>query len=97
MRCSQFWAGPGWGAVFLPRLGCEVAVAFEEGDPDRPVVIGCLYNGEHRPPLSLPADAQKLILKDDGGNYLEFNPAAGNQTITVYSSADETKLTIGKI
>jgi len=97
VRCSQFWAGPGWGAVFLPRLGCEVAVAFEEGDPDRPVVIGCLYNGEHRPPLSLPDDAQKLILKDDGGNYLEFNPAAGNQTITVYSSADETKLTIGKI
>ena len=96
VRCSQFWAGPSWGAVFLPRLGCEVAVAFEGGDPDRPLVIGSLYNGDNSPPLSLPSDAQKLIVKDDGGNSLQFTPTAGDQVIEVYSPTDDTKLQIGK-
>lgn len=96
VRCSQFWAGPGWGAVFLPRLGCEVAVAFEEGDPDRPLVIGSLYNAANPPPLSLPGDAQQLIVKDDGGNYLQFTPTSGSQVINIYSTTDDTKLQIGK-
>ena len=96
VRCSQFWAGPSWGAVFLPRLGCEVAVAFEEGDPDRPLVIGSLYNGNNSPPLSLPSKAQNLIVKDDGGNYLEFAPADGTQLITVYSPQDKSTLQLGK-
>jgi type VI secretion system secreted protein VgrG len=96
LRCAQFWAGPGWGAVFLLRLGCEVAVAFEEGDPDRPLVIGSLYNGNNAPPLSLPGAAQSLIVQDDGGNYLQFTPTAGDQGIEVYSPTDETKLQIGK-
>ena len=96
VRCSQFWAGPSWGAVFLSRLGCEVAVAFEEGDPDRPLVIGSLYNGDNAPPLSLPGAAQNLIVQDDGGNYLQFTPTAGDQGVEVYSPTDETKLQIGK-
>jgi type VI secretion system secreted protein VgrG len=96
VRCTQFWAGPGWGAVFVPRLGCEVAVAFEEGDPNRPVVIGSLYNGNNSPPLSMPDNAQNLIVQDDGGNYLQFTPTAGDQVIEVYSPTDETKLQIGK-
>ena len=96
VRCSQFWAGPSWGAVFVPRVGCEVAVAFEEGNPDRPLVIGSLYNGDNAPPLSLPGDAQKLIVKDDGGNYLQFTPTANDQVIEVYSPTHETKLRIGQ-
>ena len=96
VRCTQFWAGPGWGAVFVPRLGCEVAVAFQEGDPDRPVIIGSLYNGANAPPLSLPGDAQNLMVKDDGGNYLQFTPGDGNQVIKLYSPTDTTTVQIGK-
>jgi type VI secretion system secreted protein VgrG len=96
VRCTQFWAGPGWGAVFVPRLGCEVAVAFQEGDPDRPVIIGSLYNGDNAPPLSLPGDAQNLMVKDDGGNYLQFTPGDGNQVIKLYSPTDTTTVQIGK-
>ena len=48
-RVVQPWAGNGWGAQFIPRIGTEVAVAFVDGDPDRPIVIGGLYNGRDAP------------------------------------------------
>ncbi len=48
-RVVQPWAGKGWGAQFVPRVGTEVAVAFVDGDPDRPIVIGGLYNGRDTP------------------------------------------------
>lgn len=48
-RVIQPWAGPGWGAQFIPRVGTEVAVAFMDADPDRPVVVGGFYNGRDKP------------------------------------------------
>jgi type VI secretion system secreted protein VgrG len=48
-RVVQPWAGGGWGAQFIPRVGTEVAVAFIDGDADRPVVLGGLYNGKQKP------------------------------------------------
>jgi len=48
-RVIQPWAGKGWGAQFIPRVGTEVAVAFVDGDPDRPTVVGGLYNGRDTP------------------------------------------------
>jgi type VI secretion system secreted protein VgrG len=50
VRVAQSWAGSGWGTLFLPRVGMEVVVDFLEGDPDRPIVTGCVYNGDNKPP-----------------------------------------------
>ena len=55
VRVSQFWAGHHFGAQFIPRVGYEVVVDFLEGDPDRPIVIGCVYNGAQQWPYHLPA------------------------------------------
>ena len=57
IRCAQLWAGKTWGAFFWPRIGMEVVVQFEDGDIDRPLITGCVYNGTNMPPTTLPADA----------------------------------------
>ncbi len=113
VRYAQFSAGPGWGAVFLPRVGCEVAIAFEEGDPDRPMAIGGFYNGTNSPPPEgldvtpadkkippTPATVKKntaSVIKDDGGNFFAISPDDDAQLVTLYSPIDHTKLMIGKI
>ncbi|MBV8107529.1 MAG: hypothetical protein JO223_23490, partial [Hyphomicrobiales bacterium] len=55
VRVAQVWAGSERGSFFLPRIGDEVMVAYEEGDPDRPIVIGSVYNGENPDSLATPA------------------------------------------
>lgn len=57
VRVAQPWASKGFGAVFLPRVGDEVLVDFESGDPDHPIVVGSLYNGDNKHPWALPAQA----------------------------------------
>lgn len=54
IRVAQVWAGKGWGGFFWPRIGHEVVVAFEEGDPDRPLIVGSVYNAANMPPFKLP-------------------------------------------
>ena len=51
MRVSHPWAGQGWGAISIPRIGQEVIVDFLEGDPDRPIIVGRVYNAEQMPPF----------------------------------------------
>jgi type VI secretion system secreted protein VgrG len=58
-RVRQAWAGAGWGAQFIPRVGMEVLVGFMGGDPDRPVVLGGVYNGTN--PIPFPADAAGAV------------------------------------
>jgi len=50
IRVATLWSGKKWGTLFTPRVGQEVVVSFIDGDPDRPLIIGSVYNGEHKPP-----------------------------------------------
>ena len=63
MRVSQDWAGSGWGGVFIPRVGHEVIVAYTDGDPDRPMVIGSVYHADEKLPVVLPANKTQSILR----------------------------------
>lgn len=76
VRVAQGWAGKNWGAFFLPRLGQEVVVSFLDGDPDRPLVTGSVYNGEQQVPYTLPDDQTKSTIKTNtskgGAGYNEF-------------------------
>ncbi len=80
LRVAQVWAGAGWGALVLPRIGQEVVVSFLDGDPDRPLVTGVVYNAEKTPPYTLPAEQTKTVLKSDssqGRRGLERAPLRG--------------------
>jgi type VI secretion system secreted protein VgrG len=98
IRVMQSWAGPGYGTFFLPRIGMEVAVSFLGGDPERPVVIGCLYNGKNHAPAS-PPDQQKThsvirsksSLHSEGFNELRFEDPAGSERIYVHAERDFIK------
>jgi len=63
VRVSQLWAGSGFGGIHLPRIGQEVIVDFLEGDPDRPVVTGRLYNANNMPPYELPTNQTQSGIK----------------------------------
>src|SRR4051794_37017711 len=63
VRVAQVWAGNRWGAFFWPRPGQEVVVAFEDGDPDRPLIVGSVYNAANLPPFELPANADTAGIK----------------------------------
>ena len=63
IRVSQTWADTGWGSLFIPRIGQEVIVTYIDGDPDRPVVTGCLYNAERDRPVELPANQTQSVIR----------------------------------
>ncbi len=65
MRVSQLWAGASFGGMAIPRIGQEVLVDFLEGDPDRPLVSGRLYNALSMPPYGLPANATQTGIKSN--------------------------------
>ncbi|WP_224363354.1 type VI secretion system Vgr family protein [Hyalangium versicolor] len=94
IRVSQAWAGPGWGALYLPRIGQEVVVDFLEGDPDRPLITGRVYNGHNPPPADLPAKRTQSTLRSDssptngGFNELRFEDAAGEEQIFLHGQKD---------
>ncbi|HSU88644.1 MAG TPA: type VI secretion system tip protein TssI/VgrG, partial [Terriglobia bacterium] len=63
VRVAQGWAGKSWGMVFLPRIGHEVVVSFLEGNPDRPLITGSVYNAQNTVPYTLPDDQTKSTVK----------------------------------
>jgi type VI secretion system secreted protein VgrG len=94
VRVSQPWAGKGWGAVHLPRIGNEVVVEFLEGDPDRPIVTGCVYNAEQTPPFELPGAAVRVGMRSrssrGGGGYNEISvtDTRGAEAVTIHAQHD---------
>jgi type VI secretion system secreted protein VgrG len=95
MRVSQAWAGSGYGALFLPRVGHEVIVRFVDGDPDRPLVVGSVYNGANRPPVALPEHKTQSTLRSasspgsEGWNELRIEDLAGREEVHVHAQKDE--------
>jgi type VI secretion system secreted protein VgrG len=76
VRVSQPWAGGNWGAMWIPRIGQEVIVSFLEGDPDRPIITGRVYNAEEMPPYPLPDNQTVSTFKSrssKGGGSSNFN------------------------
>jgi type VI secretion system secreted protein VgrG len=94
VRVSQSWAGKGWGAVSIPRVGMEVIVSFLEGDPDRPLVIGCVYNSDSMPPYALPGEQTKSAYKTnsskggEGFNELRFEDKKGAEEVFMHAERD---------
>jgi len=94
VRVMQPWAGAGWGHVFIPRIGMEVIVEFVDGDPDRPLVVGSLYDGEHAVPHALPDHKTKSTIRSEsslgggGNNELTFEDLAGSEQVYVHAQKD---------
>jgi Rhs element Vgr protein len=94
IRTMHPWGGAGWGVQFIPRIGMEVVVVFEGGDPDKPFVLGALYNGTHPPPFLLPGDKTRSGIRTQsspgggGSNELSFEDAAGQEQVYVHAQRD---------
>jgi type VI secretion system secreted protein VgrG len=94
VRVAQGWAGKRWGSLFTPRIGQEVIVSFLEGDPDRPLVTGSVYNADNMPPYPLPAQATRAAFKShstvggSGYNELRFEDKKGSEQLYVHAERD---------
>ncbi len=97
IRVAQLWAGKTWGAFFWPRIGMEVVVVFEDGDIDRPLIVGCVYNSTNLPPTDLPKEATVGGIKScifNGNpainfNALYFHDTPGVEYIQLHSETNE--------
>ncbi|ELY3999495.1 type VI secretion system tip protein VgrG [Cronobacter sakazakii] len=92
VRVSSAWAGQGFGGVQIPRVGDEVVVDFINGDPDRPLITGRVYNEASMPPWALPDDATRMGFmtrsKDghrDNASYLFFEDKMGDELLDMHA------------
>lgn len=97
IRYCQPWAGSVWGFISLPRDGQEVLIAFEQGDPDRPIAIGSVYNSTNMPPFELPTNKAFSGIKSSTptGNFNQFSGLAindnkGQEEMRLHSERDLT-------
>ncbi len=96
VRVATFWAGKNWGAIHIPRVGQEVVIDFLEGDPDRPLVVGSVYNADNMPPYSLPGEKTKSCVKSRSSkqgaasnfNEIRFEDLKGREEIFVQAEKD---------
>ncbi|MFP6467413.1 type VI secretion system tip protein TssI/VgrG [Pseudomonas aeruginosa] len=94
LRVASGWAGNGYGGIVIPRVGMEVLVDFLEGDPDQPLVSGCVYHAAHTVPYELPANQTRSVFKSlsspGGGGYneLRIEDRKGQEQIFVHAQRD---------
>lgn len=94
VRVASGWAGDGFGAMLIPRVGMEVLVTFLEGDPDRPLINGCLPNALHRPAYPLPQHKTRSVLRSRsvpggaGANELHLEDRHGEELIYLRAQRD---------
>lgn len=95
VRVAQNWAGKNYGIMFFPRVGQEVVVTFLDGDPDRPLVTGSVYNAEQTVPYSLPDNSTKSTIKTQTSkngagkfNEIRFEDKADSEEIYVHAQKD---------
>ena len=96
IRVAQTWAGKNWGAIHIPRIGQEVIVDFLEGDPDRPLVTGCVYNADQMPPYKLPDNMTQSGVKSrstkqgsaENFNELRFEDKKDSEEVYFHAEKD---------
>jgi len=97
VRVAQVWAGKQWGTMHIPRIGQEVIVSFLEGDPDRPIITGRVYNGDSMPPWELPANKTQsgiLTRSSMGGaaanaNAIRFEDKKGSEQLWIHAEKNQ--------
>jgi type VI secretion system secreted protein VgrG len=97
IRVAQTWAGKQWGAIHIPRIGQEVIVDFLEGDPDKPIITGRVYNGANTPPYDLPANKTQSGIKSrsskdgtpDNFNEIRFEDKKGSEVLYIHAEKDQ--------
>jgi len=97
IRVATLWAGKAWGSLFTPRIGQEVVVSFIDGNPDYPLVVGSVYNGDHKPPY-LPDEPTKSTIKSQtskaegegavGYNEFRFEDKKDSEEIYIHAQKD---------
>ncbi len=90
IRVVQPWSGAGWGTSFIPRIGMEVIINFLDGDPDRPIVTGSVYNGDNAPPFTSKTQSGIRTRSSKGGtasncNELRFDDLKDSEQIFVHA------------
>ena len=94
VRTMMPWTGKNWGAIAIPRIGQEVVIDFEEGDPDRPLCVGMLYNDKTMPPYKLPDNKTQSGVKTNstlgggGFNELMFEDKKGDELVRFQAEKD---------
>jgi len=97
VRVSTVWAGKGWGVINTPRIGQEVLVAFLNGDPEDPIIVGRVYNAEQMPPYALPANKTQSGIKTrstlggtpDNFNEIRFEDKKGSEELYIHAEKDK--------
>ncbi|HWQ52513.1 MAG TPA: type VI secretion system tip protein TssI/VgrG [Bryobacteraceae bacterium] len=100
IRVATSWAGSNWGVQHIPRVGQEVVVTFLDGDPDRPLIVGSVYNPQHMPPFTLPANKTQSGIRtrstEGGGsgesNEICFEDLKGSEEIYIHAQKDRTAI-----